>query len=106
MDAVTLYSTWPSPESAETAARLVVERRLIACANILPGARSIYRWDGAVQAESEAVMFAKTTAAGAGAARDALVAAHPYDCPCVVAIPLWDAASHVPFLTWAAAETS
>lgn len=61
METVTLYSTWPTLESAEAAARTLLEGRLIACANIVPGVRSLFRWEDQICVEPEAVMFAKTT---------------------------------------------
>lgn len=106
METVTLYSTWPTLEAAEAAARSLLEERLIACANLVPGARSLFRWEGQVQTESEAIMFAKTTALSAAAARDALLLLHPYTCPCVTALPVLAVGSNPAFLAWIAAETA
>lgn len=105
MEAVTLYSTWPNVESAQAAARNLVEQRLIACANILPGAVSVFRWQGEVQTEQETVMFAKTRATAAEAARDALIRLHPYDLPCVVALRLDTEKSSPAFLAWIGSDT-
>ncbi len=105
MDAVTLYSTWPDRESAEAAARSLVEARLVACANILPEAVSVFLWEGEIQTESETVMFAKTTVAQVAAAQGALLRLHPYDTPCVLAMPLLAAGSSPHFLEWIDAET-
>jgi periplasmic divalent cation tolerance protein len=106
METVTLYSTWPSLETAEAAARTLLEERLIACANVLPGARSLFRWEGHIQAEPEVVMIAKTTAAGAAQARDLLIRLHPYEIPCVTVIPILAEASNPAFISWVASETS
>ena len=57
---VLIYSTFPSPEAAEAVGRELVEGRLAACVNILPGMTSIYRWEGAIARDSEAVMIIKT----------------------------------------------
>ncbi len=105
METVTLYSTWPTLESAETAARALVERRLAACANILPGARSVFRWQGEIQTEPEVVMIAKTIAARACEARDLMLALHPYDVPCLTALPIQAEGSNPEFIAWVAAET-
>jgi periplasmic divalent cation tolerance protein len=105
METVTLYSTWPTLESAEAAARTLLEDRLIACANILPGARSLFRWDGQIQSEAEAVMIAKSMAAGAAQARDLLVRLHPYEIPCVTLIPILAEVSNPAFISWVADET-
>lgn len=106
MSAISLYSTWPDRESAETGARALIERRLIACANILPSAVSIYRWEGDIVSESEVVMFAKTSSARAEEACAALAALHPYETPCVVALEISPDLSHAPYLAWISSETS
>jgi periplasmic divalent cation tolerance protein len=106
MDAVTLYSTWPDRASAEAAAAALVQERLIACANILPEATSVFRWQDEVQRAAEVVMFAKTAAPRATAARDALIRLHPYDLPCVVALRLDHETSSSSFLTWIESETA
>ena len=74
MDTVTLYSTWPTLDSAEAAARALLEERQIACANIVPGVRSVFRWKGQIQVEAEVAMFAKTSADRAAGARDTAAA--------------------------------
>lgn len=105
METVTLYSTWPTADAAEAAARTLLEERLIACANIIPQVRSVFRWDGKVQAEAEAVIFAKTTQSCAIAARDRLLALHPYEIPCVTAFSVLPGTSAAGFLQWIADET-
>lgn len=97
---ITLYSTWPTRESAETAAHAAIAQRLIACANILGPATSIYRWEGEIETAAEVIMFAKTTKEAAAAATAALRANHPYETPCVIAVPISDWGSHAPFLDW------
>lgn len=106
MEAVTLYSTWPDAKSAQAAALALVEQRLIACANILPGAASVFRWRGAIETAEEAVMFAKTSAGAAEAAREAMIRLHPYETPCVVALRLHAEISSPAFLAWIGSETS
>jgi len=104
-DAVLLYATWPDLESAERAARQLIEARLAACVNVLPGARSFYHWEGAVACESEVVMLAKTSAIIADHARAAILEAHPYELPCVIAFRIDGELSHADFLRWVRAET-
>ena len=60
--AVFVYTTWPTTVEAEPAGRTLVERRLAACVNILPGMISHYRWEGKVERAEEAVMIVKTRA--------------------------------------------
>jgi periplasmic divalent cation tolerance protein len=106
MEILTLYSTWPAQESAEAAARALLEARLIACANILPGTSSLFRWEGRIEAASEVVMFAKTSAERAAKARDLLLRLHPYEVPCLTALAIRDNGSNPAFLSWVAAETA
>jgi periplasmic divalent cation tolerance protein len=106
MDCVTLYSTWPDRASAENAARALVTERMIACANILAGATSVFRWNDEVMQADEIVMFAKTCAERADAAKDALIRLHPYELPCVVALPLDQENSSSAFLSWIESETA
>lgn len=100
-----LYTTWPDADSAREAAAALLEEGLIACANILSGSTSIYRWQGEVKQEGEIVALFKTAADRAGAARDRLIALHPYEEPCVIALGVEAAASAPGFLAWVEAET-
>lgn len=105
MAARLIYSTWPDEAQAEACAATLIERRLAACVTILPGARSVFRWNGAVERQHEVVMFAKTADDRASALRDALRAAHPYETPCILAFDVNPSDSNADFLQWAAAET-
>ena len=62
-DAIVVLVTAPSAEQAAQLARTLVEEQLAACGNVLPGLRSIYRWEGKVHREPEVLLFAKTTRA-------------------------------------------
>lgn len=99
-----VYVTAPSLAEAESLARLAVERRLAACANILPGMRSLYWWQGKLEQADEVVLLLKTTEALAAELTRALASAHSYDCPCVVVLPI--EGGHLAFLDWIAAETA
>ena len=90
--------TVPSAEKALELARTVVEERLAACVNVVPSVRSVYRWEGKVQDDAEALLVIKTTAAGLEPLRARLVALHPYQCPEVLALPV--EAGHAPYLEW------
>lgn len=104
MAAHLVYVTAPSLAEAESLARLAVEGRLAACANILPGMRSLYWWQGALESAEEVVLLLKTTEALVPALTKALTEAHSYDCPCVVALPI--AQGNPDFLRWIEAETA
>src|SRR3990170_4094783 len=86
--AVFVYTTYPSLVEAEEAGRALVERRLCACVNILPGMISHYRWNGALERGEEVVMIIKTRAALAEAVRAAVRAMHSYSTPAILVIPI------------------
>ena len=92
--------TCPHAEAAAGLARTLVEERLAACGNILPGLRSIYRWEGEVQDEPEVLLLLKTTAARFEALRERVVALHPYEVPEVLSLAV--DAGHAPYLAWVA----
>jgi periplasmic divalent cation tolerance protein len=73
--------TVPDMEVAKSIARGLVEARLAACVNVLPGVLSIYQWEGEIAEDQELLLVIKTTAAALGELERALVAAHPYDTP-------------------------
>lgn len=104
MDCRLVYTTFPDRTAAEEAACALLERRLIACANILPGMVSLYRWEGKTERAEEVVMLLKTTAARADAVVAAVAALHPYEVPAIVILPV--AGGGAPFLAWIAAETA
>ena len=99
-DGIILYTTWPDPETAEAAGRAAVEAKLAACANMMAPMTSIYPWQGAVQREAETPMLLKTTAAAAERLRDFVLARHPYETPCVVALRVEPAGSNPDFIRW------
>ena len=101
--AVLVYTTWPSAADAEAAGRALVERRLAACVNILPGMISLYRWEGAVERAAEAVMLIKTRASLADAVSDAVKELHSYDTPAIVVLPLESVENG--YFAWLMAET-
>ena len=86
--AVLVYTTYPSVVEAERAARTLIERRLAACANILPGMMSHYRWQGAIERAEEVVMLVKTRSSLAEPVRAAVRELHSYDTPAILVIPV------------------
>jgi periplasmic divalent cation tolerance protein len=83
-----VLTTAPDRAAAERIARVLVERKLAACVNVLPGIRSTYRWKGAVEEADEVLLVAKTAADRVEALERALSEAHPYELPeCVVLEP-------------------
>jgi periplasmic divalent cation tolerance protein len=86
--AVMLYTTFPSLVEAETVGKTLVEDRLAACVNILPGMISHYRWEGAIERAEEAVMLIKTRASLAETVRAAVKTSHPYETPAILVLPI------------------
>lgn len=93
-----LYVTCPDVVVAQRIADTVVEERLAACANLLPGMRSVYRWQGKVEHADEAVLILKTTARRTAALIRRVKTLHPYEVPCIVALPI--SGGYAPFLAW------
>jgi periplasmic divalent cation tolerance protein len=98
-----VYATAGDAAEARRIARVVIEERLAACANILEGIRSVYWWEGEVQEGSEAVLIFKTTEECLPVLLARVKALHSYDCPCIEALPV--VAGHQPFLDWVVRET-
>jgi periplasmic divalent cation tolerance protein len=94
--------TAPDLDTAARLARALVEERLAACGNLVPGVRSIYRWQGAVHDEAEVLVVLKTRRDAVEALRARVVALHPYECPEVVALSVGDV--HPPYLAWVLGE--
>lgn len=86
--AVFVYTTYPTIVEAERAGQSLVERRLCACVNIIPGMISFYWWQGKVDRGDEAVMIIKTRAGLADAVRAAVKAMHSYATPAILVLPI------------------
>lgn len=103
MAATWLYVTAGSKDEALMIGRQLVEERLAACANVFAGTTAIYRWEGKIQEEAEAVLIVKTRADLADEATARVRALHSYDCPCVLAFAV--TGGNPEFLDWIAKET-
>lgn len=91
MSAILVYITVGDPAEADTIANAIVQQRLAACANILPGMRSIYHWQGKVETGAETVVLFKTRTALFDQLAARVKELHSYDTPCIVAMPLTQA---------------
>lgn len=83
-----VLSTCADRAEAERIAKALVEERLAACVNIVPGLQSVYRWQGNIEVSEEILLLIKTTAERASALRDRLLALHSYDTPEVLILPI------------------
>jgi periplasmic divalent cation tolerance protein len=102
--AVFVYTTYPSVVEAEQAGRALVERRLCACVNILPGMVSLYWWQGAIERGDEVGMIIKTRATLAEAVRAAVRQMHSYTTPAILVIPIENVDPD--YHAWIVAETA
>lgn len=93
----------PDETAAHAIARLLVEQKLAACVNLLPGVRSVYRWQGAVEEASEVTMLIKSTQQRYAELEAAIRQAHPYEMPEIIATPV--TAGLQAYLDWVGAET-
>ncbi len=93
----------PDQPTAQRLAQAVVAQQLAACVNILAPCRSVYRWQGVVEEAEEVPLLIKTTQARYPALQAALRAAHPYELPEIVAVPV--VAGLPDYLTWVEAQT-
>ncbi len=90
--------TCPSRPVGERIGRALVESRLAACVNILPGVRSIYRWEGKIQRDPEVLLMIKTRRRRLAALQRTVKSLHPYTVPEIIALPV--IAGSAAYLAW------
>ena len=103
MNALLVLTNLPDRETAERLAGALIEKRVAACVNILAPCSSVYRWKGAVQRDEEHPVLIKTTAERYPALEAAIRAAHPYELPEIIAVPIERGLPA--YLAWVDAET-
>jgi len=97
-DYCSLYVTVPEVAEAETIARILLEEKLIACANISGAILSLYRWQGDICREGEVAMILKTRRSKSTQVMARIKELHTYDTPCIIQ---WDiAAGDADYLSW------
>ena len=101
-DALIAWTTFANEEDAARVARVLVEERLVACANLLPGARSIYRGKDALADEREVVVILKTRKQDWSALLSRLHDLHPYEIPELIAVRV--AAGAPRYMEWLEAQ--
>ncbi|MBP7338573.1 divalent-cation tolerance protein CutA [Niveispirillum sp.] len=99
-----VYVTTPDRDVAHAIARTVVEEGLAACANIIPGMESLYRWQGKVESAQECVLILKCRSSGFDALSSRVCTLHPYEVPCILALPV--TAGLPRYLAWLSAESA
>ena len=103
-DAIIVLTTVASEDEAVRLVRTLLERRLVACGTLLPGARSMYRWQGKVADEREVVVMLKTRSARLESLQNAFGDLHPYKVPELLALPV--SAGLDKYLEWINSETT
>ena len=98
-----IFATAPNAEVGAMLARSLVDERLAACVNVLPGVRSFYRWEGSVHEDLEVLLIIKTQAACGEALAARIKDLHPYDVPEVLVLPA--VGGSIPYLEWVETET-
>lgn len=101
---VVVLCTCPDEAAAGALARALVEERLAACANLVPGCRSVYRWEGRVQEDTEALLIIKTRSGRVDALTARIRDLHTYELPEVLAVPVTGGLTD--YLAWVADETT
>lgn len=104
-DVTFLYSTAPDQDTAQRIASALIAEKHAACVNLLAPMSSVYEWEGVVEQAIEIPLIVKTTTIAAADARDRIIALHPHDCPCVVALKIDAENSAGAFLDWVSSTT-
>lgn len=104
MTCLLVLTNLPDEASARTLAGQLLDARLAACVNILAPCRSVYRWQGKIEDASETPLLIKTTAERYAALEKAIRAAHPYELPEIIAVPITHGLPD--YLRWVATETA
>ena len=99
-----IYITCPDMSTAEEIASTLVEEELIACANMIPNMVSVYKWEGRVETTEEVSLILKTQSDLFVTIEERIRDLHPYECPCVVELPIQDGSSE--FLQWIREQTN
>jgi periplasmic divalent cation tolerance protein len=97
-DKIVVLSTCDSEAEAKRVAHHLVEQRLAACVNVLPGARSVYRWKDKIEEAAEFLLVIKSSRDLFPALRAELQKVHSYEVPEVIALPIVDGSE--PYLSW------
>jgi periplasmic divalent cation tolerance protein len=103
-DALVILTTLSSDEEGVRLVRALLDRRLIACGTLLPGGRSIYRWQGKIADEPEVVLLLKTRSARLEAVKAAFAELHPYKVPELLALSVEAGLDR--YLEWINGETT
>ncbi len=97
-DKIVVLSTCASEQEAEKLARSLIEERVAACVNVIPGIRSYYRWKGTIETGDEYLLLIKSSRDRLAALRTSLEKEHSYEVPEVLALPVVEGSPN--YLSW------
>jgi periplasmic divalent cation tolerance protein len=100
---IIVFITAPNEKEAASISRTIVEERLVACVNIIPSVRSIYRWQGRVEDEQEVLMVVKTKKSLFERLQERVKELHSYEVPEIIGLPLVEGSKE--YLDWLGQET-
>jgi len=95
---IVLYCTVPNADEAKSIARLLINKKLAACCNVIPGLISIYRWKGKMEEENEVLLYIKTSSKKYEQLEKEIKMIHSYSVPEIIAIPVANASQA--YLDW------
>lgn len=98
MSAVLIYMTTKDKKEAEFISKSLIEEKLVACANIIDGMTSLYKWEDKLNRDSECVVFLKTKDELFDFIRARICELHSYEVPCALKIDI--SSGHLPYLSW------
>jgi periplasmic divalent cation tolerance protein len=98
VDALEVHVTMPDSARASALARALIDEGLAACVNIVPGVKSVYRWDGRMQEDEEVLCLIKTRPSAFDRARARILQLHPYEVPEILAFAVADGSPA--YLAW------
>ena len=98
MPGIVVLTTTPDLRTAKSIARTLVRKKLAACVSFGKGFESVYRWKGKIEKATETLLFIKTARSKFGPVGRAIKAAHPYELPEIIALPVIKGSSE--YMTW------
>ena len=87
-DCLLIYTTFPDKTVAESLCQILIEKKLIACANILGPMDSLYHWEGKLEKSTEVPALLKSSQNNFDLIKEEILKRHPYSCPCILALPI------------------
>ena len=97
-ECILVYITVPDEKAGNKIIKHLLNKKLIACGNLIPEAVSFFYWKGKTQTENESIMILKTTNSSYNRLETEIKKLHPYECPCILALPIKE--GYKPFLKW------